>query len=104
MLRPSLAPSSLALTGLALILALALAGPAAADCYADYKAKRDDPLKLAYGVAQIPDADCDRKAARKALAPRLEAGGWKLLDVVSVFGPEGLAERKDRAGENYLRY
>ena len=35
-------------TFLAAALALALAGPAAAECYADYKAKRDEPLKLHY--------------------------------------------------------
>ncbi len=34
-------------------LALVLAGPAAAECYADYKAKRDEPLQLHYGVAQV---------------------------------------------------
>ena len=89
---------------LAIVIGLALSGPAAAECYADYKAKQDDPLKLAYGVAQVADADCDTKAAKRALRPRLEAGGWKLLDVMSVFGPEGLAERTDRAGENFLRY
>ena len=30
-------------------LALVLAGPAAAECYADYKAKRDEPLQLIKG-------------------------------------------------------
>lgn len=85
-------------------LCLMLAAPASAQCYADYKAKQDDPLRLAYGVAEVPDSACDAKAAKKALAPRLEAGGWKLLDVMGVFGPEGLAERKDRAGEFFLRY
>ena len=85
-------------------LCLTLAAPASAQCYADYKAKQDDPLRLAYGVAEVPDSACDAKAAKKALAPRLEAGGWKLLDVMGVFGPEGLGERKDRAGEFFLRY
>lgn len=85
-------------------LILTLAAPASAECYADYKAKQDDPLRLAYGVAQVPDSACDPAAAKNELAPRLQAGGWKLLDVMGVFGPEGLAERKDRAGEFFLRY
>jgi len=36
---------------------MALAGNAQAACYADYKAKRDDPLRLHYGVAEIT-GDC----------------------------------------------
>lgn len=88
-----------------LTLALVLAAlPARADCYAEYKAKQDDPLRLAYGVSQVPDSACDPKAAKKELAPRLQAGGWKILDVMGVFGPDGLDERKDRAGEFFLRY
>ena len=39
---------------LAPILALAaLAGPAGAACYADYKARQTDPLRLHYGVIEI---------------------------------------------------
>lgn len=87
----------------ALFLAL-IAGPAAADCYADYKAKQDNPLRLHYGVAQIADPSCDRKAAEKELRPRLSAGGWQLLNVLSTFGPEGLEERRASAGPNFLRY
>ncbi|MFT4150339.1 MAG: hypothetical protein QM656_09090 [Paracoccaceae bacterium] len=87
----------------ALFLAL-IAGPAAADCYADYKAKQDNPLRLHYGVAQIADNPCDRKAAEKELRPRLQSGGWQLLNVLSTFGPEGLEERRASAGPNFLRY
>lgn len=85
-------------------LALVLAGPAAAECYADYKAKRDEPLKLVYGVAQVSDANCSPGAAEGELAPRLAADGWTLLTVLSTFGPEGLEERKASAGEHFLRY
>lgn len=85
-------------------LALVLAGPAAAECYADYKAKRDEPLKLHYGVAKVSDANCSPGAAEGELAPRLAADGWTLLNVLSTFGPEGLAERKASAGEFFLRY
>lgn len=87
-------------------LLLALGGPASADCYADYKAKQDDPLRLHYGVAQVSDSACSQGpgAAEGELAPRLAAAGWTLLNVLSVFGPEGLGERKASAGDYFLRY
>jgi hypothetical protein len=84
--------------------ALALAGPVAAECYVDFKAKRDEPLKLIYGVAQVSDANCSIDAAAAELAPRLASEGWTLRDVMSTFGPEGLEERKASAGEHFLRY
>ena len=89
---------------LAALLALALALPAqAAGCFADYKAKQDNPLRLHYGVAQISGA-CDRDSAAAELAPRLAAAGWTLLNILSVFGEDGLSSRKDSAGPNYLRF
>lgn len=88
----------------AIVLILALAGPATAECYADYKAKQEPPLRLHYGVAQVSDANCSRAAAGAELAPRLAAAGWTLLNVVSTFGPEGLEERKASAGEYFLRF
>lgn len=90
---------------LAALLVLGLALPVHAECYADYKAKKDKPLQLAYGVSQISDAACgDQKAARAELAPRLAADGWTLLKILSTFGPEGLSERKASAGDFFLRY
>lgn len=91
---------------LPLVLALALiaASPAGAACYADYKAKRDNPLQLHYGVAELPDAACSPQAAARALAPRLARGGWTLLNILSMFGPEGLDQRKSSAGPYFLRY
>ena len=82
------------------VLLLAFALPAHADCYVDYKAKMDDPLRLHYGVAEV--SDCSDPAAE--LAPRLEANGWTLLAIISTFGPEGLDERRDSAGEYFLRF
>ncbi len=88
----------------ALLLAL-LPFAAHADCYADYKAKQDNPLKLHYGVIQLPDAACGSKAAAaKAVEARLGGAGWALLSIVSLFGDDGLAERKDSAGAYFLRY
>ncbi|VDC20382.1 hypothetical protein [Pseudogemmobacter humi] len=89
---------------LAAILALVLAGPAAAECYADYKAKKDNPLQLHYGVARVSDGNCAPGSAAAELKPRLAADGWTLLNVLSTFGPEGLAERKANAGAWFLRY
>jgi hypothetical protein len=88
----------------ALILALAPVSAQAA-CYADYKARQDAPLRLHYGVAQVSDGACgDPGAAGGEIAGRLAADGWTLLNVLSVFGPEGLDQRKDSAGPYFLRY
>lgn len=91
---------------LALFVSLATASPAAADCFADYKAKQEDgSLKLHYGVAELPGRACGSKRdAADALAPRLAAEGWTLLNVLAIFGPEGLEQRKDSAGQFFLRY
>lgn len=89
----------------AMVVALGFALPATAECYADYKAKQDDPLRLHYGVAQVSDQACaSPQIAKGELAPRLAADGWTLLNVLSTFGPEGLSERKASAGEYFLRY
>ncbi|KIN63101.1 hypothetical protein Z946_1964 [Sulfitobacter noctilucicola] len=89
---------------LAIGMVCALALPAqAADCFADYKAKQDDPLRLHYGVAQV-NGPCDPASAAAEIGPRLASQGWTLLNIVSTFGPEGLDERKGSAGPNYLRF
>lgn len=84
-------------------LTLALAGTVQAQCFADYKAKKDDPLRLHYGVAQL-SGGCSAAAATRELGPRLAARGWTLLQVQSVFGPEGLDQRKSSAGKFFLRF
>ncbi|MFZ5962356.1 hypothetical protein ACOXXX_05330 [Thalassococcus sp. BH17M4-6] len=88
-----------------IVLALALLLPATAQaaCFADYKAKQDNPLRLHYGVAEI-SGDCSTSAARSQLADRLKAQGWTLLNVVSVFDASGLDERKASAGPYFLRF
>ena len=87
-------------SSLALVLS---AGLAQAACFADYKAKQDDPLRLHYGVAEVR-GDCTVSNAQSQLADRLESDGWTLLNVLGVFDDAGLDERKDSAGEYYLRY
>lgn len=88
---------------LSILMTSLWASAAQAVCYADYKAKRDDPLRLHYGVAEIA-ADCTKSDAEAELADRLAADNWQLLNVLGVFDDAGLQERKDSAGEYFLRY
>ena len=90
-----------------LLALLAVLSAAAADaaCYADYKAKRDDPLRLHYGVIELPDAACVEPArARDLIAQRLQQAGWQLLSVQDTFGAGGLEQRRQSAGEYFLRF
>lgn len=92
-----------------LILALLAAQPAFAGCYADYKAKMNDPLRLHYGVAEVSQDACANTAEARALvaqqlSQRLLSDGWNLLNVLSIFGDEGLAKRRESAGQYFLRY
>ena len=90
---------ALATTALALI-----SGPTFAACFADYKAKMDNPLRLHYGVVEIPDAACSVAAAFPVIAPRVASGGWELLEVMSVFDEAGLDARRADAGQYYLAF
>lgn len=85
---------------------LALSATAAqASCYADYKAKKEGPLQLHYGVIEVPQSVCDGQAnAASAIAPRLAQQGWTLLNVLSVFDEQGLAGRKASAGRYFLSF
>ena len=90
---------------LAPILALAaLAGPAGAACYADYKARQTDPLRLHYGVIEVPDSACTPQAAAPLIAERIAEDGWQLLNVLGTFGEAGLERRRESAGQYFLRY
>ncbi|SPH23806.1 hypothetical protein DEA8626_02878 [Defluviimonas aquaemixtae] len=67
------------------LIALLAAEPASAACRVEYKAKRDNPLKLDFGVASLPDSACaSKQAAAAALAPKLAQQGWTLLAIVSI--------------------
>jgi len=81
------------------------AAPAHAACYADYKAKKDNPLQLHYGVIELPEAACNApRRARNTVARRIAADGWQLLNIMSTFGPEGLDQRRASAANFFLRY
>lgn len=97
------------MTRLRLLLCATLAAsgaahPALATCYADYRAKMDNPLRLHYGVMEIPDAACSVAAAGPVIAARLTQAGWDLLQVVSVFDQSGLDTRRSDAGDYFLRF
>lgn len=90
---------------LALVALAWLAAPAHAACYADYKAKRDNPLQLHYGVIQIDSTPCAMSnTVQSTVAGRLKAAGWQLLQVQSVFDDAGLEKRKRDAGQYFLRF
>lgn len=93
-------------TAFALVAVVALTAGATAqsrDCYADYKAKQDSPLKLHYGVISL-EKDCSRESAAGEIAERIAREGWTLLNVLSVFDADGLEQRKSSAGKYYLRF
>lgn len=86
-------------------LMVAAASAAQADCYADYKAKRDNPLRLHYGVIELSAQACaSREAAAQETARRISRDGWTLLNIMAIFGPDGLPERRANAGQFFLRY
>jgi len=101
LVRPTLIPMKQ--IALSLVVSCALTGAASAQCFADYKAKQDNPLRLHYGVVQISGA-CSGKNAKTQIRKRLSAQGWTLLQVLGVFGPEGLDQRKASAGQYFLRF
>ncbi|WP_294228475.1 hypothetical protein [uncultured Shimia sp.] len=75
----------------------------AAECYADYKAKKDSPLRLHYGVINLKNG-CDAESAKQEVAARIGKDGWTLLNVLSVFDASELSGKEDSAGQFYLRY
>ena len=75
------------------------------DCYADYKAKKNEPLRLHYGIAKINQSLCNsRDAVILELNDRLQADGWILLKLMDLFGRDDLEERKGNAGAYFLKY
>lgn len=85
-------------------LTLALPAAAQADCWAEYKAKQDSPLRLHYGIASLPGACPDAARAAAQLRPRLSRGGWQLLNIVRLSQDAPGPKQKANAGEYYLRY
>ncbi|MGR3502426.1 hypothetical protein [Pseudaestuariivita sp.] len=87
------------------IALLALGSAAQAACYVEYKAKRDAPLQLHYGVLELGDAACQSAdRARARATARLETAGWSLLTVLSAQRQTPTDQMRDNAGPHYLRY
>ena len=59
------------------------ASGAQAACSVEYKAKRDNPLKLFHNVATVP-GPCDRATVQSQLSAALSAQGLILLKILSV--------------------
>lgn len=93
----------LQLISIVALIGLGVSTSAQAACYADYKAKQDNPLRLHYGVAQL-QGSCQLDAATDELSARVAVDHWVLLNVLSVFDEAGLEERKTSAGQYFLRY
>lgn len=89
----------------AFLALLGFGAAAQAACYADYKAKQDNPLRLHYGVMRIDTNPCTMSdGVRQTVSDRLSAAGWQLLQVQSVFDDSGLENRKSDAGQYFLRF
>ena len=71
------------ITILALTMALS-ATAASAACVAEYKAKRDNPLRLDYGTVTVSGDTCTAAAVRGAVSAQLASRGWTLLSILSV--------------------
>ena len=81
------------------------ASPVSAACFADYKAKKENPLRLHYGVMQLDVEPCQMsKAVANTVRKRLADGGWTLLQVRSVFDERNLEAKKKDAGAYFLRF
>lgn len=88
----------------ALALGLLASTPLQAACYADYSARMDNPLRLHYGVIEVPESACSVGAASSVVADRIAAQGWTLVSVRSVFDDACLASRRADAGQYYLSF
>ena len=87
------------------LAALLFAGAAQAACYADYKAKQENPLRLHYGVIALDLSPCQMSnTVTKMVGDRVAKGGWTLLQVQSVFDDGELEGKKRDAGDYFLRF
>ena len=85
-------------------LAIFLTQSAQAACYADYKAKQENPLKLHYGIMKFDSVECTASIVQEKVALRLLPHGWTLLNLLTVSRELPTTQRKENAGENFLRY
>ena len=67
----------------ATLLALT-ASAASAACVAEYKAKRDNPLRLDHGTVTVQSSTCTVAAVQSQVRSQLASRGWTLLSILSV--------------------
>ena len=89
---------------LSLALITALAVPAQAACYAEYRASRQNPVQLAYGVAEIRGGACTAQSAAQYLQSRLAQSGWTLQNVLSTVSNNSAPANSGYTGGHYLSY
>ena len=68
-----------------------------AACYTDYKAKKDQPLRLHYGVMKLYESDCKEESQRDTdnrVSIRLRIAGWQLLGVLATFDDNDFIKSK----------
>ena len=88
---------------LGLVFVFSATEVSAADCLFAYKAKRDNPLQLHYGVMAIR-GECSVSAAKREASARLAANGWSLLVLLEQVESSKLSQYKETAGDYFLRY
>lgn len=89
---------------LSLGLLAALPAAAQAECFVEYKAKQDSPLRLHYGILELP-GDCPpANLAGEKAAKRLSRSGWVLLNVLGLSTSKPTDAMRSNAGDYYLRY
>ncbi len=85
------------------LLVAAFSLSANAECFYSYKAKRDNPLQLHYGVIKV-DGSCQQPTPSREIASRIARDGWTLLSVVGTVAQPKLNLERERAGEFFLKY
>lgn len=89
---------------LSALIALSVSAAAQAQCFADYKAKQDNPLRLQYGIIELPAQACGSvSAARTHAVPIIARSGWTLLQIESIFDPSQFPARSANAGAIHRR-
>lgn len=82
----------------------ALAAPAHAACYAEYRAQRQSPVQLAFGVAEIRGGACNAQAAANYLRNTLGRSGWTLSNIVSTVNSNSAPGNSGYTNGHYLRF
>mgnify|MGYP006924385093 CR=1 FL=1 len=57
---------------------------ASAACVVEYKAKRDNPLRLTHGSLTVSGNNCTASAVSGTVRSQLSSQGWTLLSILSV--------------------